>query len=801
MQIAIVGMACRLPGADDLDAYWTLIRDGVSTAQPLPDSRFDRSLYYDPKRGVQNRSYSDIACLVNEHAQGQYFDQLPQAVRDCPEVAYRTLCDVAAEALADAQLELSPAHRRSGGVYLGHARSSGLAGDLAYGTCIAQTARLLDRVDQFRQLDLEHDHLIRELVSEVRREYPHRDPNGRPRLGPHAATTLLAETFAIDGPHMTFNSACASSLSALYQASLALQHGRIDVALVGGASVCHFETLLLFSQAQSLSGVMSRPFDHDADGLVVGEGYAVVILKTLEKAIQDGDRVHAVIRGIGTSSDGKGRSLWAPRKQGQVAAIRRAYPTGLPASSVQYIEAHATSTQLGDATEVAALTEAFDVPDGSTIPIGSVKANIGHTLETAGLAGLLKVVLSMRNETIGPAANLNRLNQKVDWESLPFYVPRHAEPWESPADSQPRRAAVNAFGIGGLNVHVVVEEHKPVHPIVAPTPRVRASSHGVETRPDPVAVVGRGTVLPGALNVDAFAEMLTSGMDPKGVTDDHRLCSDDYLDRSGPMHWHTTNHLSGQVKGFQYDWQTHKIPPKQIAHASPLQFMILDAVEQAFAEAGIDPRSADRSRIGVVVGSSFGGEFSTQLLMGLRLPEFQKRLIAALSRRGIPTEQCAAVSEQYAVELVKHLPALLDETGSFTSSSLASRITKAFDLMGGGVAVDAGNCGSAAALACCVDQLQSHDCDMMICVGGQEDLSPTFFERLSLAGLLSSGSPKSPFDTAADGTVPGEGCAAVLLMRHVDARRRQKQAFALIRGIGASTADSQPEACEQAVRD
>ena len=222
--------------------------------------------------------------------------------------------------------------------------------------------------------------------------------------------------------------------------------------------------------------------------------------------------------------------------------------------------------------------------------------------------------------------------------------------------------------------------------------------------------------------------------------------------------------------------------------------MILDAVEQAFQEAGLHQDSLDRSRVGVVVGTRCGGEFANQLLLGLRLPEFQKRLDRRLAQQGCADEKRGDVMQQFADVLVQEFPALLDETGSFTSSSLASRITKSFDLMGGGVAVDAGECSSSAALACCADQLVSGDCDMMICVGGHADLSPTRLESMGLAGVLAEGSPKSPFDVDAQGSVPGEGCCAVLLMRLADAKQQQRKVFAVIRGVGVAAADERSEA-------
>ena len=161
------------------------------------------------------------------------------------------------------------------------------------------------------------------------------------------------------------------------------------MAVVGGASYCKSDTLVLFSHAQSLSAQGSRPFDADADGLILAEGYVALVVKTVARALADGDTIQAVIRGIGMSTDGRGKSLWAPRKEGQMLAIQRAYEPDIDVARLQYLEAHATSTQIGDATELQALAEALSgrLPPGHKIPIGSVKANVGHTLEAAGTDG------------------------------------------------------------------------------------------------------------------------------------------------------------------------------------------------------------------------------------------------------------------------------------------------------------------------------------------------------------------------------------------------------------------------------
>ena len=301
------------------------------------------------------------------------------------------------------------------------------------------------------------------MIARARRARP-RSAAAPTANAPDVSASLVAGTinkaFGLNGPYVAINSACASSLQAMLLGARALQLGRVDMAIVGGASDCKSDSLVLFSNARAMSSTGTRPFDSEADGLICGEGYVALVMKTLKRALDDGDRVLAVVRGLGVSSDGKGKSLWAPRKEGQVKAMQRAYRDGLELADLEYVEAHATATKLGDATELNTLKEILGqhFPPGKRIPITSVKANIGHTLETAGIAGVIKTVLAINNETVPPAINIRQLNPNIDWQSSPVYVPTAPTPWPKRADGKPRRAGVNAFGIGGLNMHVVIDE-------------------------------------------------------------------------------------------------------------------------------------------------------------------------------------------------------------------------------------------------------------------------------------------------------------------------------------------------------
>jgi acyl transferase domain-containing protein/acyl carrier protein len=803
--VAIIGMACRLPGADNLDQFWNLLRGGRTALGPAPADRFDRGLLYDPRKGVFGKSYTDLAGVVSYGPIDRDLYPIPDATLASSDIAHVTLCQVVMDACRHARFNPMALPHRNTGVYVGHTRASGLAGDMTYGTYIAQTAEYLREVGDFDRLGGGVGNaIISDLIAQIRRENPRRQPNGGPFLSANYAASIISQTLGLNGPCMAFNAACASSLQALVQGVQALQLGHVDMAVVGGASYFHSDTLVMFSQAQSVTTKRSCPFDEEADGLVVAEGYAAVLLKTLDRAAADGNQIYAVIPSWGISSDGHGKSLWAPRKEGQVKAIRRAYNSQVPINRLQYIEAHATSTHLGDATEIAALAEVLgpELPPETKIPIGSVKSNIGHTLETAGLAGLIKAVLAIQNAVVPPTANCLELNKQVDWQRVPVFVPTKEMQWPAPGDGYPRRAAVNAFGIGGLNAHIVLDEYVPSKSImvaIGGLPSQIAQPAPISRSDETVAIIGMGSIFPGAKTIEAFWELLASARDARTDVPAERWNAAAFYRPGASEPWHTSAKLGGFINDFVYDWRMHKIPPKQIAQASPLQFMILDAVEQALGCTKYDKRSMDRSGIGVVVGTGFAGDFSAQLAMSLQLPLFQRTLAQVLRKYGAAEDCIQTIAKGYTEVFLKHMPAMLDETGSFTSSSLASRITKTFDLMGGGVAVDAGAASSMAALDCCVDQLLSGACDMMICVGGQQDMGPTSYESWSLSGLLAAGRTASPFDAQADGIVPGEGCGALLLKRLSDARRDGDKIFGVIRGVGAAYESSRGQAVRSAI--
>lgn len=805
--LAVVGMACRLPGAADLDHLWRLLTGGGCALREVPPDQFDRDLYFDPCKGVPRKSYTLLAGLVPPEPFDERCCPRPKHWEAAAEPGHLLFCQVAAEACRHAGLDPFDLPRRDVGVYVG-GNTFGLRGiERSVATLIEEAAAALRGGDEFRRLPA----AVREAVAcgviqAVRGRRGHAEDDLP--AGSHAAAALVADALGLEGPAIVMDAACASSLYVLATAAAALRRGRVTMALVGAGSAFIPDNLVYFSHVQAVSATGCRPFSAAADGTVSSAGYVAILLKTLPRAVQDGDRILSVIRGIGLSADGRGKALWAPMPQGQIAAIRRAYGDTRQLQRMQYLEAHATGTVLGDKVEMAALRSVLGeaLPGRRKIPIGSIKANIGHTLEVAGLASLIKTVLAMQHRTIPQQIAAWPLNAETDWERLPFVVPDQNVSWEAADDGGPRQAGVSAFGIGGLNSHLVLEEFQPEAggtawaPLPGAATALGSSPSGLSTARDDdaaVAVLGIGCVFPGAVDITAFWDLLQSGHDPRGEPPDPRWPG---AGLAGSL----PTRRGGYVTEFRYDWQRHRIPPKQIAQADPLQYLMLEAAEAALADGGYAPGSdkfaAARERMGTFAAVKFPTDFWNRFRTALRLPEFQRDLAAKLREQGLADECAAAVCSQFGVALDQLMPSFQDETGSFIPSTFASRLTKALNLNGGAVAISAGWCSSSAALMCAADALWTGDCDLALCVAGQRELDRVAYSELHRRGLLAADGTRHPFDAAAAGMLPAEGAGVLLLKRLADARRDGDRIRGILRGIAGAKAPTVAEAALQAIR-
>ncbi|MBK8695138.1 MAG: hypothetical protein IPN17_23390 [Deltaproteobacteria bacterium] len=274
----------------------------------------------------------------------------------------------------------------------------------------------------------------------------------------------IANRFDLRGTNAVTDAACASSMAAISMGINELALGQSDVVITGGVDTLNdIFMYMCFSKTPALSPTGDcRPFSDQADGTILGEGLGMVALKRLDDAERDGDRVYAVVRGVGTSSDGRSKSVYAPVPEGQAEALRRAYKqAGYGPETVELIEAHGTATKAGDAAEFEGLKIAFGESgrDRQWCALGSVKSQIGHTKAAAGAAGLFKAVMALHHKVLPPTIKVDKPNPKLELEKSPFYLNTQRRPWIRDG-AHPRRASVSSFGFGGSNFHVALEEYE-----------------------------------------------------------------------------------------------------------------------------------------------------------------------------------------------------------------------------------------------------------------------------------------------------------------------------------------------------
>ena len=464
--IAIVGVGAVLPDAPNAEAFWSNIAAGRYSISETPVDRWDPALYYDSDPKAPDKTYSKIGGWVRDFNWEplKWKLPIPPKVAEAMDRTQKWSIMSSREALMDYGYPERPLDEDRTAVILGNA----MAGDQHYKTALRiffpELTRELDGAPSFQALpESVRSAIVEETLGRVRDQYPNITEDTMPGELANIIAGRVAAVFNFHGPNFTADAACASAMAAIGAAIAGLEEGDYDAVLTGGIdSNMSASSYTKFCKIGALSATGTRPYDEGADGFVMGEGAAVFLLKRLEDAEEAGDKIYAVIRGVGGASDGKGKGITAPNPIGQKLAIERAWAhAGENLSTVSLIEGHGTSTRVGDVVEVQSMVDAFADSGlrSSSIPIGSVKSNIGHLKGAAGAAGILKATLALHHKKLPPSIGLKTPNPKIGFGQIPFYVNTELRPWDD--FKEVRRAGVSAFGFGGTNFHVVLEEHVP----------------------------------------------------------------------------------------------------------------------------------------------------------------------------------------------------------------------------------------------------------------------------------------------------------------------------------------------------
>ena len=611
---------------------------------------------------------------------------------------------------------------------------------------------------------------------------------------------ILAKTLRLGGGSFTLDAACASSLYAVKLACDELRAGRTDAMLAGGVSRpdCLF-TQVGFSQLRALSpSGRCAPFDRTADGLVVGEGVGILVLKRLADALRDGDTILGVIRGIGLSNDLRG-NLLAPDSEGQLRAMRAAYTAaGWSPPDVDLIECHGAGTPVGDATELASLHTLWGETGWARrqCALGSIKSMIGHLLTAAGAAGVIKTLLAFQHAQLPPTIHFQQASSGSALNDGPFRVQTELEPWERRRPGVPRRAAVSAFGFGGINAHLLLEEwdaklypSAPAH-LPRSSPGSTPSSEGSELKaagigrpssrishqPPDVAIIGMSACIGRASSLALFEQAVLNG--------------ESLIGKRPPRRWKgcdgTLPGLAG-LDGCFLDEITlesgvFNIPPLEIPDILAQHLLMLKVAAEAMSDAHL-PLRQDRPRTAAVIGIDFDFEatsFHLRWFLERRFPEW---------RQTRPERLDEPQARQWLADLQQACspPLTASRTLGALGSMAASRIARAFRFGGPSFVVSAGEASGVRALQIGVRALQAGELDAVL--AGAVDLCGDL-RRIAAEPAVRPCSPSGavrPFDRAANGTLPGEGAVAVVLKRLDQALADGDRVYAVVRGIGAAS--------------
>jgi len=670
--IAIVSMGCVLPGANDPDHLWRNLLDGTSGIVDLRtlDPMLDGDLIGGTQTAViGDKSYSALAGYA---ADVEWRAEFPFAENEFERFskAQRLL----AEALRQAKLPNSDTKSEP--------RTLCLLGSTADGIAEYDDALLFAGARHaLAELDLPPTQ--RAATSEaLNRLFPSVDPE---QVGPYPAyRSIVQPMIGTQVQTVLLDAACASSLYALDLGVKALRAGEADLAYVGGVFAPGPSSSALFAQFGGLSTTGSHALDQRADGVVFGEGAAILGLRRLSDALARGETVHAVITASGLSSDGHSVAVNVPRAEGQIKAMQAAYlASGIDPQSIQCVEAHATATPVGDATEIKALTTVFAGRDPSLprIKLASIKSLLGHTGWLAGAASVIKLVLSLQHRVLPPHHDWNTPGPGIDLAASPFEILTSQQPWPEQSGA-PRRAAVNGFGFGGTNAHIVVEEFAA---------QGQGLSTAAPTIDSDIVCVGYGAAFAG--DADAFSERAAGRATAIGTG------------------------------AFRMP-RRKLLMPDALEQMDAAQFTVLTGADRALTSCGLD-LAAWKDRIGMVIGAAGKARRGVAASQRILADRLQRNLAAELLKAGQSAETAEHVSEALAARL---RTAAVKPCNAYTligmmPNLVAGRAVNVFGVTGPSVVVDTGPQSLLAALNVARSYLNHGICDVIL-AGGVNATAP-----------------------------------------------------------------------------
>ena len=780
--IAVVGMAGLFPGAGNLDIFWQNIINRVdATGEVRPDRwNVDPDSMFSPDP-QPDKAYSKRCCLMTDFKFDPSDIDLDKDLVSALDPLYHVVLHVGREVLSG--IPNRSLNRERTGVILA-------AIALPTDSTSAVTREILGAAFE--------DKLFSGIAAD--RKGSEIKPFSRNHYLASRVTSLpgaiLAKAFGLGGGTFTLDAACASSLYSVKMACDELHSHRADAMLAGGVSRPNsLFTQVGFSQLRALSpSGRCAPFDESADGLVVGEGAGLVVLKRLADAVRDGDPIFGLIHGVGLSNDMRG-NLLAPDSEGQLRAMRKAYNScGWSPHDIDLIECHGAGTPLGDLTELNSLKTLWG-DSGWTraqCSIGSVKSMIGHLLTAAGAAGMIKTLLALHHHTLPPSLNFKQAPENSPLNNGPFRVQTGSESWQTGQKHRARRAAVSAFGFGGINAHMLLEEWNPIADSRLRNADFKTSAISkVELNPSEnpkseirnpkseIAIVGMEASFGSATSLRDFQELIFNGKSNISERPRQRWKG---CDRVAERHLGSDSLKGGFCDELLFAAGEFHIPPNEIPDILPQQLLMLKVAAGAMQNAGL-PLRQDRPDMGAIIGIDFDLE-ATNFQLRWHLTNLIDRWIDKLN--GNPDDH-AKQTWLNSLKDICNPPLTATRTLGALGGIVASRVAREFRLGGPSFVVSCEDAGGLKALEIGVRALQQNEAETFLI--GAVDLSGDVRNIILMDRVRSFSRSQEirPFDKSADGMLPGEGATALIIKRLDRALADGDRIYSVIKGFGGAS--------------
>lgn len=745
--VAIIGYGCTYAGmATNKDSFWELIISGGVGVREMTEERVKWKNYYSTNKLEEDKTYSihqglcEYPGALDEKYQGKL------DVQGLNRIQIMSLNTIIS-AFDETSYDVMKLKGKKIACYVGNMLGDDCYNEYSLNYHRKEIKTYLESCENFRRLDERvQKKIIKTLMKNQHKQLlVIKEGNAQKYINSLIASGIK-KTLQTAGPAAMIDGACASSVLALDEAIKLLHETDIEMCIVTGTLGCVNVTGSIgLAKIGALSEHISRPLDLRANGLNASEGFGTVLLKPLQKAIQDKDHICGVITGTGVSNDGHGKSIYAPSRRGQVKSMQRALKhANLLASQLDYIELHATGTQIGDTEEFEALKLLFagGNMEKQSVALGSIKSQIGHSFSAAGMAGVIKVLEAFSHEELPPTWGVEKVKESWEIEKTPFYVNTKRKTWKR--NNSRYRAMVNAFGFGGCNGSVILEEYAPSENDYKGDNAKRDRKRNLTCD---IAITGIGVMAPTISN--------------KYPVERWNLQYSEIYEKEFEE--------AGFIESFSFPFLKYKIPPLSLAQMDRAQQIALITAGKAIEDCGM--KNFKDQCVSVYVGKNMNTEQESNFNTGVRHVEFLEELKKIFEFEQIGKEEQDKITQFIKDNLRSYVPEMTEDSlPGYMDNVVAARISNHYDFDGSNVVIDGWTNAFSIALKQAIMGIKQGDADIAVVGGIHANMTP---ETLNIWKSVAQGREKR---------IPAEGCIFYVLKRYEDVTKEDK-IYAKIRGI------------------